>query len=218
MSNMKKQIENIYIKRFFYFNLYVIKGKDGDILIDTGFICMKKRVKKWLDKFNIKLVILTHAHVDHIWNANYIKELYGCKIALGKNDLKNLDNSIINSKPSNKKFNWWCKLMNYGMRKFRAKEFGIDMLLGDKQIINKYGLNLKIINLPGHTKGSIGVLYNGYLFAGDALVNRRRKVEIAYQNQNNKNALKTYKKIKSLNPKLIFLGHDKYVTSDKLKI
>ena len=108
--------------------------------------------------------------------------------------------------------------MNYGMRKFRAKEFGIDMLLGDKQIINKYGLNLKIINLPGHTKGSIGVLYNGYLFAGDALVNRRRKVEIAYQNQNNKNALKTYRKIKSLNPKLIFLGHDKYITSDKLKI
>lgn len=214
---MKKQIDNIYIKRFFYFNLYVIKGKDGDILIDTGFIFMKKRIKKWLDKFNIKLVILTHAHVDHIWNANYIKELYSCEIALGKNDLKNLDNSIINSKPSNKKHNNWCKLMNYGMKKFKAKEFDVDILLTDKQIINKYGLNLKVIYLPGHTKGSIGILYNDYLFAGDALVNRGKYVTVAYQNQKNQNALKTYKKIKLLNPKLIFLGHDKYITSDKLK-
>ena len=40
-----KKIDNIYIKRIGYFNLYVIKGKDGDILIDTGFICMKRIIK-----------------------------------------------------------------------------------------------------------------------------------------------------------------------------
>ena len=107
--------------------------------------------------------------------------------------------------------------MNYGMKKFKAKEFDVDILLTDKQIINKYGLNLKVIYLPGHTKGSIGILYNDYLFAGDALVNRGKYVTVAYQNQKNQNALKTYKKIKLLNPKLIFLGHDKYITSDKLK-
>lgn len=39
---MEKQIENIYMKRFYYFNVYVIKGKNGDILIDTGFIGIKK--------------------------------------------------------------------------------------------------------------------------------------------------------------------------------
>ena len=40
-----KKIDNIYVKRIGYFNLYVIKGKDGDILIDTGFICMKRIIK-----------------------------------------------------------------------------------------------------------------------------------------------------------------------------
>ena len=30
-----KKIDNIYIKRFKYFNVYVIKGIDGDILIDS---------------------------------------------------------------------------------------------------------------------------------------------------------------------------------------
>ena len=71
-----KKIENIYIKNINYCNLYVIKGKNGDILIDTGFILRKRYLKKWLDKFNMKLIILTHAHIDHIWNAAYIKKLY----------------------------------------------------------------------------------------------------------------------------------------------
>ena len=79
---MKRQYENVYMKRFSYFNVYVIKGKNGDILIDTGFIGMKKSLKKWLDQFNIKLIILTHAHVDHIWNVSYLKKLYNCKVAM----------------------------------------------------------------------------------------------------------------------------------------
>ena len=37
-----KKFDNIYMKKFLYFNIYVIKGIDGDILIDTGFIGMKK--------------------------------------------------------------------------------------------------------------------------------------------------------------------------------
>ena len=77
---MEYQIENIYVKKFIYFNIYVIRGKNGDILIDTGFIGMKKALKKWLDNFNIKLVILTHAHVDHTWNAAYLKKRYNCQI------------------------------------------------------------------------------------------------------------------------------------------
>ena len=102
--------------------------------------------------------------------------------------------------------------MNYGMRKFVPKEYEVDIKLSDNQIINKYGLDLKIISLPGHTDGSIGVLYKDYLFAGDALVNRRRHPQIAYQNQHNKAALSSYNKIKELAPQIIFVGHDKKIT------
>lgn len=35
---MKKFYDNIYIKRLNYFNIYVIRGTDVDILIDTGFV------------------------------------------------------------------------------------------------------------------------------------------------------------------------------------
>jgi glyoxylase-like metal-dependent hydrolase (beta-lactamase superfamily II) len=209
---MERKIDNIYIKRFLYFNLYVIKGKNGDILIDTGFIGMKRALKRWLDKFNIKLVILTHAHVDHTWNAAYIKNLYKCKLALSKDDIENIDNRNIKSTPSTNKHKNWTKLMNYGMKKFIPKEYKVDLKLNNNQTIKKYGLDLKIVSLPGHTDGSIGVLYKDYLFAGDALVNRKKQPQIAYQNQHNKKALSSFQKIMELAPKIIFVGHDKIIT------
>ena len=214
---MERQFENIYVKRFLYFNLYVIKGKNGDILIDTGFIGMRKSLKRWLDKFNIKLIILTHAHIDHTWNAAYIKKLYKCKIAMSKQDIENIDNSKIHSTASKKCYRRWTKLMNYGMQKFTPSKFDIDIPLRDNQDIRRYGIDLKIINLPGHTNGSIGIIYKNYLFAGDALVNRKRHPEIAYQNQNNEDAKNTYQKILRISPEIIFIGHDKAITIDKLQ-
>ena len=207
----KKKYNNVYVKRFGYFNIYVIRGKNGDVLIDTGFIGTKHQIKKWLDQFNIKLIILTHAHVDHIWNAAYLKDIYNCDIALGIDDIKNIDNSLINSKPVEKKYSWWCKFMNFGMRHLEAKQFDVDMKLKDKQIIRRYGLELKIVALPGHTDGSIGVLYKDYLFVGDALINRWNGVEIAFQNQDCDEALVSFEKIKEINPAIIFVGHDKEI-------
>ena len=210
---MQKQFKNVYMKRFIYFNLYVIKGENGDILIDTGFIGMRKKLKKWLDKFNIKLVILTHAHVDHIWNAAYIRNLYNCKIAISENDIKNIGNTELYSSASKEKYENWTKLMHFGMKKFIPEKFVIDIILKNNQIIDEFGINLKIISLKGHTDGSIGILYKNYLFAGDALVNRHKKPEIAYQNQNNEEAKKSYKKIIDLSPEIIFIGHDEEIVN-----
>lgn len=213
---MSKQFDNIYVKRFYYFNVYVIKGKNGDILIDTGFICMKKRLKKWLDQFNIKLIILTHVHVDHAWNVAYIKKLYKCKVAIGELDIDNIDNKNIKAKPLSKKFTLWTKLMNWGMNKFIPEKYKIDYLLKNNQIINKYGLKLKIISLPGHTNGSIGIKYKDYLFIGDALVNRGKKASVAFQNQDCTKATNSVNLILEENPKIVFVGHDKEIYQDKL--
>jgi len=214
---MIKQYENIYMKKFGYFNLYIIKGENGDILIDTGFIGIQTKLKKWLDKFNVKLIILTHAHIDHTWNTAYIQRTYNCEIAISKLDIINLDNRNIKTYPSSKKHKNWTKLMSLGMKKFISPKFDVDVQLNNNQIINKYGIELKILSLPGHTNGSIGILYKDYLFAGDSLVYRKKYPEIAYQNQNTKEAVKSFDKIYNLKPKIIFIGHDKPIPFNKLK-
>ena len=213
---MEKKFDNIYMKRFYYFNLYVIKGKKGDILIDTGFICMKKRVKKWLDQFNIKLIILTHVHVDHTWNTKHIQDLYNAKVAIGIQDKKNIDNTKIEAIAKSPKLLRWANLMSWGMNKFIPNEYKIDYYLKNNEIIEKYGLKLKIISLKGHTTGSIGIKYKDYLFAGDALVNRGKKVSIAFQNQHPIDAVKSINKILKEKPTITFVGHDKEITKDKL--
>ena len=136
---------------------------------------------------------------------------------MGKNDIENIDNRNIKSTPSKNKHKGWTKLMNYGMRKCIPNHYDIDLKLNNNQIIKKYGLELKIISLPGHTNGSIGIIYKDYLFAGDALVNRKKHPQLAYQNQNNNEALNSYHKITELSPKIIFIGHDKKITIDNLK-
>lgn len=205
---MKIIDENIYHKRYTYFNIYVIKGIDGDILIDTGFIFMRKSLVKWLDRFNIKLIILTHAHVDHIWNAKFLQDRYKCKIAMCEDDIVNIDNSKIKSKPVNKKHVVATAMMQWGMKHFKAEKFKVDIKLKDNDELNVYGLKLKIVSLKGHTNGLIGIQYKDYLFAGDALVNRRPKAELAYQNQDNDAAVKSAERIKKIHPKIIFIGHE----------
>jgi len=214
---MDNQIGKIYKKRIYYFNLYVIKGNDGDILIDTGFLCMKRKLKRWLDKFNVKLILLTHAHIDHIWNVSFIKKLYNCEVAISNLDVKNIDNSIINSKPSNNHHKSHTKLMNFGMKKFIPKEFDVDYLLNDNDVIDKYNLKIKVVSLPGHTDGSVGYLFNNNIFCGDVLVNRKRYVEIAYQNQNNDLARCSALKLFDLRPSNIYIGHDKKIKYSKLE-
>jgi len=211
-----KKFDNIYMNRFGYFNIYVIKGKDGDILIDTGFIIRRKKLKRWLDNFNIKLVVLTHAHVDHIWNVSYIKKLYDCEVVMCELDIDNINNSNICSEASKKCYRLWTKLMNLGMRKFVPKNFLVDYEVNDGDVIDKFGIKLDIIGLPGHTEGSIGIMCNKYLFCGDALVNRNRKrVAIAFQNQNNEDAKKAIDKIYKLKPEIIFVGHDREIKFNK---
>ena len=211
-----RQFDNVFVKRFGYFNVFVIRGTDGDVVIDTGFILMKRSLKRWLDQFNVKLIILTHAHVDHIWNVKYLKDLYGCRVAISEDDLINLDNRNIKTYPSCKRCRLWTKLMSFGMKHFVPEKFDVDLLLHDGDILNEYGLKLKIVSLSGHTDGSIGILYDKYLFCGDALINRR-KIDIAYQNQNNDRARENFKVIRRIKPKILFLGHDREIDYNKFK-
>ncbi len=151
---MTKQFDNIFMKRFLYFNVYVIRGEEGDVLIDTGFIGNRRALVKWLKSFDIKMIILTHAHIDHVWNVNYLKDLYHCSVAMGEFDIEYLDNTKIHSEPVNRFYKYRTKLMNWGMRTFVPEKFSVEYLLKDKQILNVAGLELQIVSLPGHTKGS----------------------------------------------------------------
>ena len=75
--------------------------------------------------------------------------------------------------------------------------------------LSGYGINAKIIELPGHTKGSVGVDVEGTdLIVGDALDNWIAPA--TGHLYSDKNALKaSAEKIRALGPRKIYYGHGK---------
>ena len=83
------------------------------------------------------------------------------------------------------------------------------LLLKEGDILEKFGVTAKIIALPGHTDGSIGVDAAGrYLFAGDAIMNFVcPKPPAVYTNK--EKASDSVEKIKALGDRKIYFGHGK---------
>ena len=125
------------IKLTKFFSIYLIKGNDGDILIDTGFFFMKKKLTKILDKYNVKYIILTHAHMDHMWNAQYLKERYNAKVAIGEKDLKYLNNKLLKSNPTKWIYKPLTLFYRLGFKVLKPTKVEIDDLLKENDIIDK---------------------------------------------------------------------------------
>jgi hydroxyacylglutathione hydrolase len=158
--------------------VYALKD-DGGILIDSGGPKMFKKVKKGLEKalinpHEVRLLILTHAHFDHICSARDIMEWTGTKVLLHKKDLPLLNGtSPLMLHP----FSLWGKVMLEIIKPFalsaKIPKFTIDFSPEDGEFsLVEYGVQGKIIHTPGHTPGSVSVLLDsGEAFVGDLAIN-----------------------------------------------
>ena len=75
--------------------------------------------------------------------------------------------------------------------------------------MNEYGIDAKVVELPGHTNGSIGLeIEGGKLFVGDALMNMfYPTVSMLYVDE--QEMLSTAKNISELGERTIYFGHGK---------
>lgn len=85
------------------------------------------------------------------------------------------------------------------------KDFGKN-LISPKRIRIK---ELKTINTPGHSKGSICILYKNILFSGDTLFNRGTVGTTKIPGGCKKEMEKSLKKIKKIKYKILAPGHGK---------
>ena len=92
---------------------------------------------------------------------------------------------------------------------FKIRRFKPDFHLDENSDLSKYGLNAKVLYLPGHSKGSIGILTSDKnLFCGDLFTNRKKpEPNSLIDNLNEFN--ESIDKVKSLDINKVYPGHGK---------
>ena len=157
-------------------NCCLIKTDTGYILIDAGGSNKCKELEKNLENAgcepgNLKLIVLTHGDFDHTGNAAYLSKKFGVKIAMHYDDSGMVErgNMFWNRKKSNMIFRIIAPIL-FGFGK--SERFKPDLYLEDGENLSEYGFDAKVIHIPGHSRGSIGILTtDGDLICGDLLEN-----------------------------------------------
>ena len=208
---MKK--DDVTIIQMTFVNAFLVKVKEGFILIDTGLAMHWEKLESKLmsagclpDK--LKLVVITHGDFDHTGNCARLQEKYKSKIAMHKDDLSMVEEGVsVKRKVRTLPAKIFFMLRRLKRRKFTFDKFKPDILLKDGQDLKEYGFNAKIIHIPGHTKGSIGIITeDGSLFAGDTFTNRK-KPDIATYIENSGELKNSLSRLKKMNIKTIYPGH-----------
>ena len=132
-------------------NMYLVYDKDVGFLIDPAE--RDQVLEKYIEDNNIeiKFILLTHGHYDHIYSADYYRNKYGVKIYGGIEEKEIFNDSKLNL----------SNHLNIPV------SIDPDIYLNDGDIFSEF--EIKAIHTPGHTKGSYSYIVDDYIFSGDTL-------------------------------------------------
>ena len=141
---------NLYYVGTYDLGCYLITTRKGNILINTGLAASATQIKHNIEKlgfkFNdIKILLITHAHYDHVGALAEIKKLTGAKLMVNENDAQVLADGGMSD----------YALGIYG-RSFASVK--ADRLLHDHDSISLGNMHLVMLHHPGIPKGHV-VIY-----------------------------------------------------------
>jgi len=216
MSQEIKTIRLLLPYRLGSVNCYLIKNGNDYILIDTGSSNKRIGFERELESSgckpgNLRLIILTHGDFDHTGNAAYISKKFGTKIAMHYDDSGMVERG--NMFWNRKKGNIILRIIINTLFGFgKSKRFEPDLYVEDGYDFSEYGFNAKALHIPGHSKGSIGILtVDGNLICGDLLVNSDKldQPEINSIMDDLETANISVGKLTSLEVNTVYPGHGK---------
>jgi len=133
--------------------VYCEETREGAV-VDPG--ADPGRIFRTLEDLGVNPVILidTHGHVDHIGANRDLKQRFDVPLCLHRADLDLLENSLLSE----------IALM------LGAKDSPPpDRFLEEGDVLPIGKGELRVLHLPGHSPGSVGLLGDGFLISGDTL-------------------------------------------------
>ena len=210
VTDKDRKYGNITYHSFRGTTIYIIHGRNGDMLVDTGLFHVRRAVRKWADRHNIKYIFITHAHADHDWNASRFKKHFGAKLLLNRRDFK-LRSRFASQplKATRPKYRFKNFQLNITGRLFPSPSYKPDIVIksGDTNLLRRLGFDADLVFLPGHTAGMTGILSGDTLYCGDAFTALFYEPEIPPYAADIPTMKKSLRKIAGLNVKWLACGH-----------
>lgn len=131
---------------------YLIETGDGLILIDaamheTAYLMIDNIYKIGYKPTDIKKILITHAHLDHMGGARTMQELTGAKLYLGKRDLR----YVTERKDL---------LGGGGAANYTCGDITPDEFYDDDKPITQGNISIRTISTPGHTPGCTTMVFD----------------------------------------------------------
>lgn len=138
-------------------NAYLVSlpEENRGFVIDPGMD--PQPLLKRIAGMEIEAIVLTHAHFDHIGGVDAVRRLKGCPVYLHDAEADWLTNPKRNGSVM------WPELC--GPITTDPAEYALD----DGQELKLLGIVFKVLHTPGHSPGSVSLLYGNHLFGGDVL-------------------------------------------------
>ena len=190
-----------------FVNAFIIAEGECAVLVDTGMEDSRYELLKAARERNVRLIILTHCHIDHAQNARYLMENLHVPVAMSRLD-ENLIKNPLSQKMEARDI-IGRRILPDG--KTVIPEFRPSVYLEDGYSLEPYGINTRVVALPGHTDGSIGIDVDGTdIIVGDALMNMPRPA-LPHIYHNYDEMIESALRISSLGERTVHFGHGKAV-------
>jgi glyoxylase-like metal-dependent hydrolase (beta-lactamase superfamily II) len=137
-------------------NTYIIKEKNEAVIIDPGAKIDEIEAFIKEEELEVKYVLLTHGHYDHIYTLNECLETFDCDV-------------YVHEKARDFLFDPNLNLSSLSLHKINVKDKSKVKTFTENDTLKIKDQDIIINHNPGHTRGCCSYKYKHFIFSGDLI-------------------------------------------------
>ena len=210
-------IQETGVANFMRCNIWHVKGRDFDLIIDTGMGI--NPLKEWVMKETERPIkaIGTHSHFDHAGSMHEFSCRLGHRAEAAAFASGGRAETMYRG--------GWTKIEivnpnehpDFATETFSVKPAPLTGYLDEGDVLDLGDRAFQILHLPGHSPGSIGLydIKNKTLFSGDAIYNGA--LLDTHPHSDKEVYRKTMKRLQNLDAEIIHAGHEPSFNKKQMK-
>jgi hydroxyacylglutathione hydrolase len=198
---------------------YLLETDMGLVLIDAGSPHQESVILQHvraLNSGNLRLIFITHAHLDHYGSAAALRRLTGAPVAIHRADAEAMARGETRLGPARGSGKLMQALLPLVEWCLRLEPVTPDLLLEDGGHLGDYDLEARVMHTPGHTLGSSCLIVEERLgFVGDLLTNNGRPSLQRLFAEDWSLLRQSYARLQGIELEMVYPGHGRRPVSGK---